>query len=57
MCANKLVLFEFHSSFFYVNDSHTNKILLKGLTKNEMYVFSLPSLPPQAYVGEIVSLS
>ncbi|RVX00744.1 hypothetical protein CK203_026471 [Vitis vinifera] len=44
-----LFSFEFHSSYFFVKDQVTKKILLKGWLRDGLYEFSSSS-PPRAFV-------
>lgn len=52
--------FEFHSSYFFVKDNQTKKVLLTGPTHNGLYIF--PSLSrstsnSSSYLGERMSLT
>ncbi|KAL6335516.1 hypothetical protein AAG906_030644 [Vitis piasezkii] len=48
-CTDNVVFFEFHSSYFFVKDQVTKKILLKGWLRDDLYEFSSSS-PPRAFV-------
>nr|CAN82380.1 hypothetical protein VITISV_021579 [Vitis vinifera] len=48
-CTDNVVFFEFHSSYFFVKDQVTKKILLKGWLRDGLYEFSSSS-PPRAFV-------
>ncbi|RVW64436.1 Retrovirus-related Pol polyprotein from transposon RE1 [Vitis vinifera] len=48
-CTDNAVFFEFHSSYFFVKDQVTKKILLKGWLRDGLYEFSSSS-PPRAFV-------
>ncbi|RVW48987.1 Retrovirus-related Pol polyprotein from transposon TNT 1-94 [Vitis vinifera] len=48
-CTDNDVFFEFHSSYFFVKDQVTKKILLKGWLRDGLYEFSSSS-PPHAFV-------
>ncbi|KAF5480595.1 hypothetical protein F2P56_001331 [Juglans regia] len=58
-CFDNSVFFEFHSSFFVVNDSKMRTPLLHGPTHDGLYSFpsSKTSSSPQALVGERASSS
>ncbi|RVW86356.1 Retrovirus-related Pol polyprotein from transposon RE1 [Vitis vinifera] len=48
-CTDNAVFFEFHSSYFFVKDQVTKKILLKGRLRDGLYEFSSSS-PLHAFV-------
>ena len=53
------VYFEFHSSFFLVNDEATRRILLRGEPKYDLYIFPTfmsPTNHPQTYLSQRVLL-
>lgn len=48
-CDDNDVFFEFHSHFFCVKDSCTQKTLLRGYTRDKLYVLPIGPSLPQAY--------
>lgn len=54
-CDDNDVFFEFHSNFFCVKDSNTQKLLLRGNNKDGLYVFPSILSSPQVYTSTQVS--